>query len=121
MFGAPDLSRHAVLVVEDDYFLASDLIGALQDAGAKVIGPYASETAALKALTLEAPTTAVIDLNLGGGFPQFGIARELRARGIPFHLLTGYESDAIPDDLALARRFRKPVDFGELAKALAEL
>lgn len=83
MTGAPDLSGKTVLVVEDDYYVASDIAAALRGAGATVLGPCGTEEDALHLLQDESPTAVVLDLNLGGGGPKFAIARQLIERGIP--------------------------------------
>ncbi|WP_244490516.1 hypothetical protein [Rhizobium sp. Root708] len=46
MTGQADLSGQRVLVVEDDYYLATDTARALKGAGAEVLGPCATEGAA---------------------------------------------------------------------------
>jgi len=43
MAEAPDLRGHRVLVVEDEYCIASDTARALRSAGAEVMGPCPSE------------------------------------------------------------------------------
>ncbi len=50
MTGADALSGERVLVVEDDYYLASDTARALKGAGAEVIGPCPSEQTAYDAI-----------------------------------------------------------------------
>ena len=120
MTGAADLSNRTVLVVEDDFYLASDLAAALQDAGAEVRGPFATEADALQALGREAPTAAVVDLNLGGGGPRFTVARQLIAHSVPFLFLTGYDSDVIPPDLTGVRRIEKGTPTRALVEELAK-
>ncbi len=43
MADGPDLGGKTVLVIEDEYYLATDVARALQGAGAEVLGPYSSE------------------------------------------------------------------------------
>ena len=38
----PELGGRRVLVVEDEYYIASDTARALQGAGALILGPFAS-------------------------------------------------------------------------------
>lgn len=47
MTDAPDLTTRKVLVVEDDYFIASDMAAALRGAGAEVLGPCPNQEAML--------------------------------------------------------------------------
>lgn len=121
MTDAPSLTGRRVLVVEDDYYLAGDTAAALRGAGAQVLGPCPGEEAALDLLENETPTHAVLDLNLGGGGPRFEIARELKARDVPFLFLTGYDLDAIPHDFEKVVRLQKPVSFRDIVEALHRL
>ena len=121
MAGAPDLTGHVVLVVEDDYYIAGDTAAALRGAGATVMGPCPGEDATLDLLKTEMPTHAVLDLNLGGGGPRFAVARALRERNIPFLFLTGYDPDAMSSDMADIVRLQKPVSFRAIVEAVAQL
>lgn len=121
MTGAPDLDGQRVLVVEDDYYAASDTAAALRGAGAEVLGPCPSEEATLKLLESEQPTAAVVDLNLGGGGPQFNVASALRRRGIPFVFLTGYDPEVIPPEMADVARLQKPLPLREVVEAVSRL
>ncbi|MBX5239606.1 PAS domain S-box protein [Rhizobium sp. NLR22b] len=121
MTGAPDLTGKTVLVVEDDYYIASDTAAALRGAGAEVFGPCPTEEDALRFLDEETPTAVVLDLNLGGGGPRFEIAHKLLERGTPFVFLTGYNPDVIPDELADVARLQKPFTLGDVVEAVSKL
>lgn len=121
MTGSPDLAGRTVLVVEDDYYIASDIATALKAAGADVIGPCPSEEATREVLDTETPTHAVVDLNLGGGGPRFGVAHLLQDRAIPFIFLTGYDCDVIPEQLAKAPCLLKPTPFPSIVEAVGRL
>lgn len=121
MSGAPDLTGRKILVVEDDYFLAADTAAALRGAGAEVLGPCPTEARVHDLLEDETPTHAVLDLNLGGGGPQFGIAHLLKARGVPFVFLMGYDPNVIPPDLADVVRLQKPLPFRAIVEAVGQL
>lgn len=121
MTGAPDLSGRTILVVEDDYYLASDTAAALRGAGATVLGPCSSEESALAMLDEATPSHAVLDLNLGGGGPRFEVAKSLRHRGVPFVFLTGYDPEVIPTDLVDVTRLQKPVPFKSIVEAVSQL
>ncbi len=116
-----DLTGKTVLVVEDDYYIASDTAAALRSAGAKVIGPCPSVDAALVRLESETPTHAVLDLNLGGGGPRFEIAYLLKARAVPYVFLTGYDAAAVPADLVDVVRLQKPIPMRNIVEAVAAL
>lgn len=121
MRGAPDLSGQIVLVVEDDFYIATDTAAALRGAGADVLGPCPTEEATARLLATATPTAAVLDLNLGGGGPRFDIARLLRKRGVPFVFLTGYDQEVIPQDFSAIARLQKPVELRAVVEAVSSL
>lgn len=120
MAGSLDLAGHRVLVLEDSYYLASDIARALRAAKAEVIGPFPTEVAALTQLSTAEPTCALLDINLGAG-PTFEVAYRLAARGIPFAFVTGHNDTVIPSAFRGAGRFQKPVDPSRLVIALAAM
>lgn len=121
MRDATSLAGRTVLIVEDDYYLASDTAAALMRAGANVLGPCPTEAAARAFLATQTPTHAVLDLNLGGGSPRFEIARLLKSWEIPFVFLTGYDPDVIPEDMKDVVRLQKPVDFRLVVETVGRL
>jgi len=60
------LAGKTVLVVEDEYYIADDLRRTLNDAGADIVGPFATVAKAHQALDEGNFDCAVIDLNLHG-------------------------------------------------------
>jgi PAS domain S-box-containing protein len=118
---APDLTGRSVLVVEDDYYIASDTAAALRGAGAEVLGPCPNADATLDLLRTQTPTHAVLDLNLGGGGPKFEIARVLAERGVPFVFMTGYDPDVIPAELKDVPRLQKPVAARKIVETVSQL
>ncbi|WP_298965634.1 hypothetical protein [uncultured Methylobacterium sp.] len=114
------LSGERILVVEDDYYLATDTARAVRRAGGTVLGPCRDEAAARAALAGATPTGAVLDINLGTG-PSFALAREVRRRGIPVIFITGYDDAVIPDEFAAAARLQKPVDLAEVVRTLGRM
>jgi CheY-like chemotaxis protein len=83
------LAKRRVLLVEDDYFIVSDLARSFEAEGAEVVGPAATVADGL-ALLAEAPNLdgAVLDINLQGEM-VFPLADALTARGVPFVFATG--------------------------------
>jgi CheY-like chemotaxis protein len=111
-------SARSILVVEDEYLLADDLRRDLEAAGAHVLGPVASVPEALAILSgAERVDAAVLDVNLAGE-TVFPLAETLRRRGVPFVFATGYEPWALPPDFARVPRCDKPLDVGQLLRAL---
>jgi DNA-binding NtrC family response regulator len=114
------LNGARILVLEDDYYLATDLETALEDAGAHVIGPFADAVAAAEALAADPPDCALIDLNLGEGI-CLDVPRELVRRSIPFAFVTGYDRTAIPEEFANTVRVEKPVAAQQAARMIERL
>jgi DNA-binding response OmpR family regulator len=120
MSGEPRLAGQRILVLEDDYYLASHAASALRAAGADVIGPFPREAAAIEAVRHGGLTSAVVDINLGPG-PSFETAHALREADVPFIFLTGYDQGAIPDEFGGVPRLEKPVEPRQLVRALDRL
>jgi ActR/RegA family two-component response regulator len=114
------LHARSVLVVDDDFFLAMDACSTLEDAGATIIGPFGRASDAVASLREQRPHRAVVDLNLGSG-PNFDLVRALATAGIPTVIMTGYDKDIIPPDLAHLPCLRKPLGMGQLISACENL
>lgn len=116
--GTQGLSDRRVLLVEDDYFIVTDLARSLEADGAEVVGP-ASTVADALTLLADAPwiDAAVLDINLHGEM-VFPVADALTARGVPFVFATGYDRDVVPPRYAGIVRCEKPVEPAAIARAL---
>jgi DNA-binding NarL/FixJ family response regulator len=114
------LAGLSVLVLEDDYFLADDSRNVLTDTGAAVVGPFWDAAEAIAAADRSKPDCAIVDVNLGRG-PNFAPARALVARGVPVLFITGYDGDAIPEDLRDAPSLQKPAHKDRIVEAVATL
>jgi two-component SAPR family response regulator len=109
-----------ILVVEDDYLIVTEMVQELQARGADVIGPIADLGKAFERLdALSGIEGAILDINLQGQL-VYPLADELMRRGLPFVFATGYDNSTIPERYASIRRFMKPVDVREVAKALLD-
>lgn len=64
---APALKGMRILVVEDEPFIAFDLMMAIEEAGATAIGPAATVAEALDFIINEPPDGAILDVNLPDG------------------------------------------------------
>jgi DNA-binding response OmpR family regulator len=113
------LAGKRILVVEDEYFIASDLRKALDAQGAQVVGPVANLNAGLELAEL-AVDAAVLDVNLEED-RSFPIADRLQSRSIPFLFLTGYDCWALPDQYQQAARLAKPFAPSSVVAMLEEL
>jgi DNA-binding NtrC family response regulator len=115
-----NLTGHSVLVVEDEYWIATDAAHALRDAGADVIGPVPNADAAKAAVARQRPDAVMIDINLGEG-PSFAFATSLKERGIPFMFVTGYDEEFIPEEFDDVQRLQKPVELRQMIDAVSRL
>lgn len=108
-----------ILIVEDEYLIASGLRRALERAGASVLGPVPTVAEAVALLAATAGVDgAVLDINLGGE-PVFPVADALRARGVPFVFTTGYSAEDVPPPYRGVPRVEKPASPAEILRALA--
>lgn len=115
------LENQRILVVEDEYLLASDLTNVLQDAGVTVVGPCATLKDAMVCAEQDGKLdAAVLDVNLRGEM-VFPLADSLMSRGVPFLFATGYDEGAIPDRFAGAMRLEKPLRMEALGKVLKSM
>jgi CheY-like chemotaxis protein len=114
------LAGKRVLVVEDEYTVATDLVRTLQDAGAEVIGPAGNVGDALELVEQQRGRMdrAVLDVNLRDEL-VYPVADALAALHVPFILATGYEADSIPPTYAGIPRCVKPVNKVQLIRLLA--
>ena len=115
------LHGSAILVVEDEPFIALDLAATVMDAGGEVVGPAGSVGEALALLDARAVDAAVLDVNLSDRDIS-PVAERLIESGVPliFHTSTG-----LP--VALSARFPnlivhlKPLIAAVLVPQLARL
>jgi DNA-binding response OmpR family regulator len=76
-----------ILIVEDENFLAMELMWIVEDAGYSVVGPERSVAETRQVLASKRVDLALLDISLGDGM-VFPIARMLDTLGIPFVFIT---------------------------------
>jgi len=96
-----------ILVAEDEYLLAAQLEDELLAAGCNMLGPYHSVAQALQASREKNFDLALLDVNLHGEL-IYPVADELRTRGIPIVLLSGYTATSLPERFRTLPRIAKP-------------
>lgn len=117
----PDIAGRRLLIVEDDFYIATDLASWLESEGAHVLGPTSSVDDALDLLATNAPPdAAVLDINLGDE-RVFPVADALQSAQVPFVFLSGYDERSVPDPYRSAPRCLKPLERPQLLRALAML
>lgn len=117
---ATGLAGKRILVVEDEYFIASDLKRALIGAGAEVIGPTGEVAKGVELVVTDGIDAAVLDVNLEIA-DSYPIADALMARGTPFLFLTGYDGWAVPEGYRDAPRMTKPFQMEAVLLRVSEL
>ena len=113
------LAGRRILVVEDEYFLADDIVRALTALGARIVGPCGGLAEATGILDGDAVIdAAIMDINLRDEM-AFPLARALRSRHIPLIFTTGYDRSSIASEFHDVRVWSKPLDIKALTRELA--
>jgi DNA-binding NtrC family response regulator len=112
------LAGRTVLILEDEYLLASALQDAVEQMGAMVIGPFSRVQQALQSIDDgHVPDVGLLDVNLGSEY-SYPLADLLAERGIPTVLITGYDTSALPEAYRSLSYLRKPFDLASITSAL---
>lgn len=115
------LAGRSILLVEDELLVALLVEDLLKDAGAAIVGPAPRVAAALDMIaTAGRIDMALLDVNLAGEW-IWPVAGDLRARGIPYVLLTGYGPGSVPAEHVDAGVLTKPVSEADLLRKIAEV
>ncbi len=109
-----------VLVVEDEFLIASLIERHLATLGCTVAPPAATVEAALATLAEWDIDAAIVDVNLRGD-TSFPVADALDARSIPFLFTTGYGQSGLPERYRRSPVLQKPFRMKELEAALGAL
>lgn len=121
MRGDLALAGMRVLVMEDEHLIAMDVELLCREHGAaEVVLVYALEDAAAMLAAETGPDAGILDVSLAGE-ATFDVARELRARNIPFIFATGHaDAEGLFGDFPDVAVIGKPFAGGALIEALAE-
>jgi len=112
------LAGLCVLIVEDDYFVATDFATVLRAHGAQVLGPVPDAERG-RALARENPDCVLLDVNLKGMF-SFELAEELLGRGVPTVFTTGYDASFLPASMREIPCLLKPIESHQLVRTVQE-
>ena len=107
-----------ILVAEDDYLVALDLVDQLRSLGAEVIGPFHDVASARSILPSKRPDIAVLDVKLGADL-VYPLADMLVEAGVPFVFTTGFDASALPVRYASRPRMMKPITARHLQAVLS--
>jgi DNA-binding response OmpR family regulator len=115
------LAGRRVLVIEDEYFLADDIVRALGELGAGIVGPFGDLNDATEAVDREiAIDAAIVDINLRNEM-VFPLARVLRTRRVPFVFTSGYDKSLVGAEFQDVKLWRKPLDIAAMARELTDM
>jgi DNA-binding NarL/FixJ family response regulator len=96
-----------VLIVEDEYFIASDLKKVLSSRGAHIVGPVGDLVGGLRLAESGSVDVAILDVNLAGS-NSYPLADNLAGRDTPYMFLTGYDGWSMPEEYRNIPRISKP-------------
>jgi CheY-like chemotaxis protein len=117
--GEGAMTATQILVVEDEFLIALDIVGALEQAGITVVGPAGTVNDALEAIEREPLHGALLDAHLGGESVS-QVADALAARGIPFAFVSGYGREQLPPAYREVPLVKKPFMSSDLLAAVAK-
>ncbi len=109
-----------ILVVEDEFLVASLIQNILENAGCVVSGPVPRLAEAVDVAETDTCDAAVLDVNLAGK-RVFPVAEILSRRHIPFIFVTGYGTASLPQEHHGRPTIRKPFRNEELVNAVSKL
>lgn len=109
-----------LLLVEDDPVLIRALARALEAAGHDILGKPGSVAAALTAIAEGTCDVVVLDANLRRQSAE-PVAAALKAQGIPFVVVTGYDAEQLEGSFSGAPCLSKPFTVESLLAALDSL
>jgi|SRR5688500_1062907 CheY-like chemotaxis protein len=84
------LAGASVLILEDEFLIALDAEQILKDLGVRQVAVAATLSEAIDRTRDGRFDVALLDVNVNGEM-SFGLAQELRERGVPVVFTTGYE------------------------------
>jgi DNA-binding response OmpR family regulator len=119
--GPVPLAGRCILVVEDEYLIASEVKRWLLAAGSEVLGPVPSVDQALDLIAVRHPDAAVLDVDLGEGEDAYPVADRLGVLGVPYLFATGDVQLADTSNYRQRPRLEKPFLARELVRALTEI
>ena len=117
----PPLDGWKILIVEDEYLIADDLDGLLQEAGASVVGPARTLPQAMQMAGDGARfDAALLDVDIDG-VAVFSLVDELQARGVPILFLSACDRANLPQEYRDTPLCEKPASGAQILDALKSI
>lgn len=101
------MTEPTVLVVEDDWLIATDIASQVAGLGLGVRGPASDVRGAFDQLRGDMPAAALLDVSLGQE-TSFPVADFLIEHEVPFAFVTSYPREALPLRYEGCQVVRKP-------------
>jgi CheY-like chemotaxis protein len=114
-------TRGAVLILEDEYLLATRLAEWVVAAGYSVVGPAGTTEKAQALITEQGIDTALLDVRLNDNDRSFELAARLQAMRIPFAFVTAYSRALFPPAFQRIPALPKPLSAQEVGEVLHRL
>jgi hypothetical protein len=89
-----DLRGLDVLIAEDEFLTALDIVQAVEALGGEVLGPVAAISDGLALVNRSRPNLALLDVQVRDGFVT-PLATALDRMDVPFALVTGYQGQEL--------------------------
>jgi DNA-binding response OmpR family regulator len=115
-----ELSGKRIVVVEDDFLLATEICRELRNLGATVLGPAPTPFYASQLIGRGRIDAAVLDVRLHGS-TVFEVADQLRGQGVPILFATAYDRQAIPPRFQETCLLQKPLDRKRLVSEIVAM
>lgn len=115
-----ELNGKRIVVVEDDYLLATDICRELRELGATVLGPAPTPFYASQLIGDRKIDAAVLDVRLHGT-TVFEVADMLSSRGVPILFATAYDKKAMPVRFRGVNLLEKPLDRRKLLSEIVAM
>ena len=112
-------SSQRVLVIEDEWLVATLLEDMLAELGHSVVATAGTIDDALAAVDGQRFDLALIDMNLNGKSAR-GVADRLTERGIPFACTTGYGRSDLDERFRGRPILQKPFELRDLEAIIAQ-
>jgi DNA-binding response OmpR family regulator len=108
-----------ILIVEDDFFIATDLEQSLRQMGYEEVQIAGSLHDGHQQMIAMKPHVAILDVHLGTAL-VFPLAADLSSRGVNIIFSTSMSPNELPEEWRNYRVLPKPVDRNALASTICE-
>jgi DNA-binding response OmpR family regulator len=112
--------RARILIVEDEWLLASDIARRLEREGYEIVGPAPTVAQAFRLLDETPPQAAIMDVQLDGE-TTFSLAARLEQLAVPLLFLSGHPASDFAEQLESRTVLSKPADWRDVLKTLRKM